>query len=129
MNLMFLLGIAIVASLLALLLRQYRSEYGMLVELCAAGILFLYAVFNCEPVLTAVYQLTEKSGIPVAYLSILLKSLGICYLIQFGADLCRDAGESAIASKLELTGRVMVLLLSLPLFQDLMDKIFQLISE
>lgn len=96
MNLMFLLGIAIVASLLALLLRQYRSEYGMLVELCAAGILFLYAVFNCEPVLTAVYQLTEKSGIPVAYLSILLKSLGICYLIQFGADLCRMLGNQPL---------------------------------
>ena len=117
------------SALLILLLRQYRSEYGLLVELAAAGILLLYAVLHLEPVLAAAETLSQRSGIPLEYLSILLKSLGICYLVQFGADLCRDVGESAIAAKLELGGRIMVLVLSLPLFYELMDKVFQLISQ
>ena len=58
----------------------------------------------------------------------MFKTLGICFLAQFAADSCRDAGESALASKVELAGKISILVLSLPLFEDIAQTALGLIG-
>ena len=58
----------------------------------------------------------------------LFKALGICYLTQFAADSCRDAGESALAVKAEIAGRIAVLLISLPLLSQVASTAMDLIG-
>jgi len=86
-------------------------------------------------VLTAGGELTEylesylpAAGIGETRLKVLLKSLGICFLSQLAADACRDVGQSAIAGKVELAGRMAVLLSALPLFGELLELAMKLIS-
>jgi stage III sporulation protein AD len=56
-----------------------------------------------------------------------MKVMGIAYLTEFGSLICRDAGENAVGSKLELCGKIMVLVLALPIFSAALDMIFDLI--
>ena len=109
---------AVVTAILAVTLRRYHAEYGMLLSLLA-GVGILAALLAVLPdVLAEVTALLGAARLPGKYAVILFKALGVCWLAQFAADSCRDAGESALASKVELAGKTAVLLLSLPLFFD-----------
>ena len=65
----------------------------------------------------------QKVNIDLVYFSTLLKIIGIAYIAEFGAEVCRDAGEGAIASKVELAGKVIIIILAVPIITSLLDLI------
>jgi stage III sporulation protein AD len=120
-------GVGIVAAALAVVLRQIRPEYALLVSL-AAGVFIVFEVFGeIVPVVSQVGRMLEAGALPAQYGDILFKSLGICLLAQIGCDACRDAGEGAIASKIELAARICVLGVSLPLFTQALSVVNSLL--
>lgn len=72
--------------------------------------------------------LFERTNLPSAYLTILWKALGICYLTGIAGDLCQDCGESALARTVELWGRLSLVLLSLPLLETLLQMVTEVLS-
>ena len=111
-------GAAIIALIAIIILRGQRSEFAPIVSLSAAVILFTAAAVGIVPVLSELRGFIDGTGFE-KYLSTLVKALGITLAVQFSAELCRDAGESAIASKLELIGKVEMIVLALPLIREL----------
>ena len=83
---------------------------------------------NISPAVREITTLLSGVGLTQEYGLILFKTLGICFLAQFAADSCRDAGESALASKVELAGKISILVLSLPLFEDIAQTALGLIG-
>lgn len=114
-----MIGIALVAMILCVLLKGYRPEYSVFLSLAAGIIILLMALDALTPMMGTLFQLIELSGQGKEAFSILLKSLGVCFITQLAADACRDAGEGAIASKVELAGKVVILLLAMPLFEQI----------
>ncbi|MDR3552710.1 MAG: SpoIIIAC/SpoIIIAD family protein [Clostridia bacterium] len=112
-------GIAVVAAAIAVLLRQYKQEYAMLVGLATGIVVFLFVLAKAQPAFDEISSLLSGAGISSEYAQILIKALGICFVTQLASDSCRDAGEAAIASKVELAGKFTVLLLALPLFEQI----------
>lgn len=127
MNILSVIGIGLIAAALAVVLRQQRPEFAMLVSLAAGVVLLLMVCTSIVPVIEEIRGIMELSSMPGEYVGILLRALGICFLAQIASDTCKDAGESAIASKVELAGKVMVLLISLPLFRQVLSIIHSLI--
>ncbi|HHV32109.1 MAG TPA: stage III sporulation protein AD [Clostridiales bacterium] len=119
MNIIGIAGIAIIAAVMAAMIKRYHQEYAILISI-AAGIIILLEIFaNVFPVIQQINTLISSAGISAEYLLILLKALGICFLTQFAADSCRDSGESALASKVELAGKLAIVVMSLPLFESI----------
>lgn len=119
MDIAGLSALAVIAAIFSVMLRRYHAEYGILISI-ACGILLLAAVLQqISPAIQQINRFFAASGMPEEYILILFKSLGICYITQFAADTCRDAGESALAVKTEIAGRISILLLSLPLFGEI----------
>ena len=119
-------GAAVVAAVLAVMLRRYHAEYRMLLSL-AAGVFLMLSLLNVLPqALGQVSDLLRAAALPGEYAVILFKALGICWLAQFAADSCRDAGEGALASKVELAGKTAVLLTTLPLFSAVAELVTEL---
>ena len=109
-------GAAVTAAVLAVTLRRYHAEYGMLLSILA-GVCILAMLLQALPaVMSQISSLLRAASLPEEYALILFKALGLCWLAQFAADSCRDAGEGALASKVELAGKTAVLLTVLPLF-------------
>ena len=79
-------------------------------------------------ILSAAQEMARRAGVAEDYTQVLFRSLGLCVITQLASDTCRDAGESAIASRVELAGRVAVLLCGLPLFQKLLELALALVS-
>ena len=121
-------GILLCAALLALTLRGRRPESALCLSL-AAGVVVLVLVFGqLKPLLTTLRRMAQIGGLQESHLSVVLKGAGLCLLTQLAADTCRDAGEAALAAKAELTGRILLLWLAIPLFEEMLSLVLQLIS-
>lgn len=127
-NLAAACGAAIAAAVLAVVLRRYHAEYGLLISLGAGAVLLLVLLQALPQVFSQFQSLLQAAALPAETGSTLLKALGACWLAQFAADACRDAGEGALASKVELAGKTAVLLLILPLFAEVANLALNLAS-
>ena len=120
-------GIGLTAAALAVVVKRTGGEFSLLISL-AAGVVILFSVItSLSPVTELMSGLSDEAGISPLYIGVLLKALGICYITQTASDCCRDSGESAIASKIELAGRAAVLLVSVPLFESIMGTVKEMI--
>lgn len=128
MNILTIIGIGLVAAIMCLVLRQYRPEYAMLLSLATGVFIFLALLSDITEITSGIQNLLGETPMPTAYMGILLKALGICFLTQIACDACKDAGESAISSKIEIAGKVAVLLISLPLFEQVLSIVSSLMG-
>lgn len=121
MEILSVVGVAVISAALCVLLKQYRPEYALAVGLISSALLFMGILLALSPAFSFLTRLLEKTHTGNRYVTSLLKALGICYLVQFASDSCKDAGQAALASKVELAGKGAVLLLALPLFENLLS--------
>ena len=126
MSVLTISAACIVASILALVLKKYNADYSLILTICSVAVIFTYIVGCFIEGFTSIKEIFESSDISVSYLSILLKCTGVCLIAEFTADCCKDAGQQALSSLSAYGGRVFVLLISLPLFTELLSIIKEL---
>ncbi len=118
----------LVGTVLALILGQYRPEFRMLVTAAVTLLLMAMVLEQLSPVLEQLRSTMELTGLTGDYAAILFKAVGICLLTQLAGDVCRDSGESSIASKIELAGRAAILLTAMPLIQEVLAWAWKLMN-
>lgn len=128
MDMVAIAGTVIIAAFLAVLLRQQRPEQAMAVGLLAGVGVLALVLTKAVPAFSAVRDLLSSSSLPGEYGQILFKALGLCLLTQLASDTCKDAGETALAGKAELAGKIGLVILSLPLFQKIAELAVSLIN-
>ena len=121
-------ALAVVCALLCLILRQYRPEFALVAAVLCGIFLLTAIVTQLAPVFSDLSKLAEQASVAPIYLEVTIKSFGVCYLAQLAADICRDAGQTAIASKIELAGRVAVIVLAMPMFFEIMELAVSMIA-
>ena len=117
MNIIGIVGAALIAAILAVTLKRYNQEYAVIISIIAGVVILVEILLNLTPAVREITTLLSGVGLSQEYGLILFKTLGICFLAQFAADSCRDAGESAVASAVEMAGAMGALLAVLPLMQ------------
>lgn len=118
----------LVGTVLALILGQYRPEFRMLVTAAVTLLLMAMVLEQLSPVLEQLRSTMELTGLTGDYAAVLFKAVGICLLTQLAGDVCRDSGESSIASKIELAGRAAILLIAMPLIQEVLAWAWELMN-
>ncbi len=118
MNLMGLIAIALLATTLSVMIKKYNPEYSIFISIIAGIFILCMILSEFTPSIQKINGLISASGISSEYAKILFKTLGICFLVQFASDSCNDAGESSLASKIELAGKVLIITMALPLFEQ-----------
>ena len=129
MELLQICGLAAVAVALNAVLRGRHPEFAFVLSLLT-GVLILGSVLvSAAPLFQRLHSLLEAAGMGPAHVQILFKSLGLCLVTQIACDACRDLGESGIAARVETAGKLAVLLLSLPLFEEVLQIAGSLIGQ
>lgn len=121
MNIIAFVGAGVIGAVLSVVLKQYRPEFSIYISLVTGMIMLGALILLLSPVIESVLQLSELSANGFKYSELLLKSLAICYITQLASESCKDAGESSIATKIDFAGRCAILLLSMPLFTELIN--------
>lgn len=121
-----IVGIGIIATIIILVIKASRPEFAIQVSIITGIAILLLVVGKIGAIVDLLNSFTGKINIDVAYITILLKIIGIAYISEFGAEVCRDAGESSIASKVELAGKVIIMTLAVPIITSLLDLIIKI---
>ena len=122
-----ILAIAIIGTLLAIVVKSENNTIRLMVAL-ATGLLIFSSI--CPPLQALIGILEDtatKAGVGEGYFTVVLKVIGIAYLAQFGTQVCIDAGESAIAGKVELAGKVLIMATSAPVLTGLLELVMSLV--
>ncbi len=119
MNLLNLIVIICVVSVISLLLKKCAPEYSLLLNIIISIIVCLYLFPNIINIINQIKNLINISNISDKYILILFKTLGICFIVQFASDTCTDSGEISLASKIEIIGKIIILTISMPLFNEI----------
>lgn len=126
MDILQIIGLAIVATVIIAVLKAQRPEIAIQISIAAGIIVFTMILGKITAVIELLNSYAQKVDIDTIYLSTLLKIVGIAYIVEFGAEVCKDAGEGAIASKVELAGKVVIIVLAVPIITSLLDLIIRI---
>lgn len=121
MEIFQIIGLALVAVALSVLLKSQKPEIAIQISIVTGVVIFLLMVTKVSAVIELLQNLAKKVNIDIVYLSTILKIIGIAYVTTFGAEVCRDAGESAIASKIEFAGKILIMILAVPILMAVLD--------
>jgi len=115
-----ILGVGLFVVILSFILKELKPEYSVMVMIAGGIIITLWGLAKVYPVIDYIRELTGTSYIS-EYFAIILKVLGISFIVQTGADICRDFGETSIASKIEFAGKAVILVVILPVLKSVVE--------
>ncbi len=120
MELMFqIIGIALCSTMLCLVLRKNNPEYATAVAILTTVLILGMVVSTIHEVILHVRNLAIAGGVNLSYLETVFKVISIAYLCEYCCAVLEDAGETAIAKKVELAGKVIIFCISLPVIESL----------
>lgn len=128
MDIMKIVGIGLIATILAVMLREQKPEIAIQVSIVTGLIIFVFVITKLNSVIEVLKYFASKTNIDLLYFTTILKVIAIAYITEFGAQVCKDAGESSIASKIEFGGKVLIMIMAIPILAALMDIITKLIA-
>lgn len=121
MEIFKVVGLGLAATFFAVLLKGWRPEIAIQISLAASAVIFFVLAPYLRTVVEMFRDISNQIGMDTKYIGIVLKVIGIAYAAQFGAELCRDAGEGAVASKIEVAGKIIIMTLSMPVMYKLLE--------
>ena len=127
MEILKVIILGIVISILAVLLKQIKPEYSLICVIVGSIILIMYILSGIKSIFDYFANIVEKTGIDNTMFNTLLRIIGVGYLIEFSASVCNDSGNSSIADKIVLTGKILIFTLSLPITTTLFNMVLELI--
>lgn len=127
MEVVKIIGIGLVALILIIILKQYRPEFAVYASLIAGAIIIFLIMDKFSGVITILNNLASKANINNQFLSILLKITGIAFLTEFAVSICKDSGETAIANKIDLGGKAVIIGMSIPIISALLELIVKIL--
>ena len=125
MQLLQIVGIGIVATVIIIILRNQKPEIAVQASIVTGVVIFMLLASKLSAVIDLLGSYADRADIKPVYFTTVLKITGIAYIAEFGAEVCRDAGESAIASKIELAGKVTIVVLAVPIITSLLDLVIK----
>lgn len=127
MEVIKIVGIALVALVIIILLKQYRPEFAIYISLLT-GVLILFLVMDkLTGIVNLLQSLASKTSINSTFLVILIKITGLAILSEFAVSVCKDSGEVAIASKIEMGTKIIIISMSIPIISSLLEVILKVL--
>ena len=102
----------IIAAALSVLMREERPEIAVAISIVTGAVIFIFLIAKLNSVMSVLKYFAGKADIDLLYFSTILKVIAIAYITEFGAQICRDAGEGAIATKVEIAGKVLIMVIA-----------------
>ncbi len=121
-----IIGIAIITTVAVLIIKQLKPELAVVVGLAGSIIIVIIIVNMLGSVFNIFDGIVERTGVDKELFVVVLKIIGIGYLTEFSANLCLDAGVNSMADKIMLAGKVVIMLMALPIINNLLEIVYGL---
>ena len=127
MDIVKIVGIAIISLVIIVILKEYKPEFAIYVSIIS-GIIILFLIMDrLYGIVNLLINISNKAGAGTEFIGILLKITGIAILTEFAVSICKDSGETAIANKVDLGGKVIIISISIPIITALLELLIQIL--
>lgn len=123
MSMIQIATLGIIGTLFAIQLKQQKSEYAVLLCIGISILIFFSILQQMTKIISTIKELTEIIKLDTTYMITILKMLGVTYIAEFSASICKDAGNQVLASQIEIFSKLTILVLSLPILVALLKTI------
>ncbi len=127
MEILKIAALALCAVMLIVLVKNYKPEFGVFTAVACSVLILYFLADSLKYAFVYMSQLYGQLSFGKAYFPVIIKVLAIAYITEFTSQLCRDAGESSIASKVELAGKVIIFCVAIPVFVSILELVEQLL--
>ncbi|MCL2355176.1 MAG: stage III sporulation protein AD [Oscillospiraceae bacterium] len=127
MQIIQIIGIGLISLVLIIILRQYKPEFTIYISLIAGAIILFMVLDNLASVINLLANLSRRTSVNSEFITILLKITGISILTEFAVSICKDSGETAIANKIDLGGKIIIISLSVPIITSLLELVIRIL--
>jgi len=128
MEILKIIALAFIAMILYLALKDEKKELAYFVLLASGIIIIIFIIPKMKAIVLFLESVSIKTGVDIIYLNTIFKILGIAYLTTFCTELCKDAGASSLASKVEVAGKVIILSLGVPILMAVLKSIVSIVN-
>lgn len=127
MEVIKLIGISMISMTICLIIRKKRPEIANFIAIITGTTIFLSVLYKLNFIMESINNLAVKVNIPNMYITLIIKLIGIAYLMEFAIQVCKDAKEDSIASTLEFGGKVIVMTMSFPILLSIVEMVLNII--
>lgn len=127
MEIIKIIGVGFVAIIIISIIKQYKPEFTIYVSILAGVIILAFATDKISGIINLLQNIASKTNININFIKILIKITGIAILTEFASSVCKDAGDTAIASKVDIGGKVLIVSFSVPIIQSLLETVLKIL--
>ena len=118
-----IIGIGIISLIITIIVKQYKPEFAIYMSLITGIIIISMAIGKLTDIVRLLTNLASRTSVNGKSIRLLIKITGIAILTEFGVSICKDAGESAIASKIDISGKIIIVAVSIPIISSLLETV------
>lgn len=127
MVLIKIIGVGLVALIITVIMKQYKPEFTMYISLLAGAIIIMLVLDKVSAIIDLLTSLSNKTAINNEFIILLIKITGIAFLTEFAVSICKDSGETAIANKMDMGGKVIIISMSIPIIASLLETVIKIL--
>lgn len=127
MDIIKIIGVGLIALIIIIIFKQYRPEFVIYVSIIAGVIILILIMDKVSAIIDLLTSLSNKTVINNEFLVLLIKITGIAFLTEFSVSICKDSGETAIANKIDIGGKVLIISMSIPIIASLLETIIKIL--
>ncbi len=127
MEIIKIIGIGFITLIVTIMIKQYKPEFGVYASVIGGALILLMVLDKFSGIISLLTELSNKVSYNNKFIIILLKITGITFLTEFATSICRDTGETSIANKVEIAGKVMIVSMSMPIISSLLETILKIL--
>ena len=127
MDIIKIIGVGLISLIIIIIVRQYKPEFTLYVSLLAGALILIFIMDKIGGIVDLLTSLANKTAINNQFLLLLIKITGIAFLTEFAVSLCKDSGENAIANKVDMGGKVIIVSMSIPIISSLLETVIEII--
>ncbi len=124
-----IVGLALVTTIMLLILRQERPVMAVLLSVAFSVMIFLLMMGKLSSIINLMKELSRRAEVNYFFMATVIKILGVAYLGEFAASICQDAGENAVAKKVEFAAKIIIAVLALPVMVAILESLLQLLPN
>jgi len=127
MELVQIIGIGLVGTFLYLLVKEQKPEIALQIGLVAGALIFFLLLGKLTAVIFTIQQLAGRANVNPVYLSTIFRVLGVAYLAGFASQICRDAGQGSIATRIDMAAKVLIMFMAIPILSAIIETVLRLL--
>ncbi|MBU8907724.1 stage III sporulation protein AD [Desertibacillus haloalkaliphilus] len=124
-----IVGLGLITTFLALVVKEQKPLFAFMLTVFVGVLIFLFLIEQIYQVISMLEKIAVNANVNMVYLQTILKIIGIAYIAEFGAQIAKDAGQAAIASKIELAGKVLIMVMAIPILTAIIEMVISLLPS